>query len=254
MRQIVTIFTALGLLPMSAAAEELPGLAALNLKAQRGVEDDLTEMISEAALSVLRASKRFKSVIGSSDVAAMISAEQQKQALGCDDDSCLAQLGGALGVPYLLTGSLGTLGGRFMLNMKLLAVDEAKVAGRVTKMFDGERALGEGLQPALLELVNDAFGRKSKAESKPPVVAPPTTSKSSEPTYARWAGLSLGVVGAGLSAYSYAHVSTAQNAYDTDPSKDSQDALIEAAKIGNSTLTAGLVSLGAGVGLWWWGR
>ena len=67
MRQIVMIFTVLGSLPMSAAAEALPGLAALNLKAQRDVEDDLTEMISEAALSVLRASKRFKSVIGSSD-------------------------------------------------------------------------------------------------------------------------------------------------------------------------------------------
>ena len=71
----------------------------------------------------------------------MISAEQQKQALGCDDDSCLAQLGGALGVPYLLTGSLGMLGGRFMLNVKLLAVDEAKVAGRITKMFDGSAPL-----------------------------------------------------------------------------------------------------------------
>ena len=41
----------------------------------------------------------------------MLSMEQQKQALGCDDDSCLAQLGGALGVPYLFSADVGALGG-----------------------------------------------------------------------------------------------------------------------------------------------
>ena len=149
----------------STAAEDLPGLAALNLKAQRGVDASLAEMISEATLSHLRATRRFKSVIGSSDVAAMISAEEQKQALGCDEDSCLAQLGGALGVPYLLTGSLGKVGSRYMLNIKLLAVEEAKVAGRMTQMFASEDAIVDGLKRSLDSLLSDAFGAASPATS-----------------------------------------------------------------------------------------
>ena len=124
----------LGMLVLAAptTADERPGLAALNIKAERGVDESLVNILSDALLSQLKASERFASVIGSSDVQAMISMEQQKQALGCDEDSCLAQLGGALGVPYLLTGSLGAVGGRFILNLKMLWVDEARVVERVT--------------------------------------------------------------------------------------------------------------------------
>jgi hypothetical protein len=229
-----------------AQAEPLPGVAALNFTAKRGVDKELAELISEAALSVLRSSKRFKSVIGSSDVEAMISAEQQKQALGCDDDGCLAELGGALGVPYLLTGSLGTLGGRFMLNIKLLAVDEAKVVGRVTQMLDDERALGDGLKPALDALLADAF-------AEPPAAAPSAVAQGTKPWgRARWAAVGLGVVGAGLSAYSYSHVDQAQGAYNAAPSDSTSSQLIAAAELGNALLIGGLVSVGAGAGLWVW--
>ena len=77
MRPACLLAIATSLIPISAHAEDLPGLAALNFKAQRGVEDDLAEMISEAALRVLRDSKRFKSVIGSSDVAARFSVSRK---------------------------------------------------------------------------------------------------------------------------------------------------------------------------------
>ena len=254
MRPSFLIILFMSLTSVSAFAEELPGLAALNFKAQRGVEDDLAEMISEAALSVLRDSKRFKSVIGSSDVAAMISAEQQKQALGCDDDSCLAQLGGALGVPYLLSGSLGMLGGRFMLNIKLLAVDEAKVAGRVTKMFEGERALGDDLAPALRALLDDAFGAQAKPVKKTPDVVVATVSMPSNRRSLRWLGLALGASGTAVGIYSFSQVVAAQDAYNTSPSEDTQQTLIDTTSSANGLLVGSLVSVGAGAGLWWWSR
>ena len=167
-----------------AAAES--GLAVLNLKAQRSLEAGLAEMISEATLSHLRTTGRFSSVIGSSDVATMISAEQQKMALGCDDDSCLAEIGGALGVPYLLSGSLGNVGSRYMLNIKLLAVEEAKVAGRITQTFTSEDAIVDGLNAALDSLLNDAFGAPKTTTAKPAAAASPRR-------WSQWAGLGLGV-------------------------------------------------------------
>jgi hypothetical protein len=259
-RVVGLVWALITMLPGTASADERPGLAALNLKAQRGVDSDLAEMISEAALSILRTSRRFKSVIGSSDVADMISAEQRKQALGCDEDSCLAELGGALGVPYLLTGSLGSVGGRFMLNLKLLAVDEAKVAGRMTSLFEGERALVDGLKPALAALLKDAFGsrgpqRKAAAvATKAPAKAPSLQRTAKGPTnWKRWTAVGLGVLGAGLGAYSYTYVSDAQSAYNVAPSDSTSEELVAAADLSNTFLIGGLVSLGTGAGLWVWG-
>ncbi len=236
--------------------QEKPGLAALNLKAQRGVEPDLAEMISDATLSLLRASGRFQSVIGSSDIQAMITAEQQKQAVGCEDDSCLAQLGGALGVPYLLTGSLGVLGGRFMLNVKLLDVDQAKVAGRLTQMFGGERALADGLPGALDSLLKDAFGAKASAPVTATEVAPavaPQTVRPSGEAVKRGLGATFAGIGLSLGIYSYFQFSSAQQSYDEAPSDPTQQALIDAARLGDHLLIGSALSVGLGSALWLWG-
>ena len=42
---------------------------------------------------------------------------------GCDQASCVAQLGGALGAQYLLTGSLGLIGKTYVLNLKLIDIE-----------------------------------------------------------------------------------------------------------------------------------
>ena len=230
------------------AADELPGLAALNLKAQRGVDASLAELISEATLSELRAARRFKSVIGSSDVAAMISAEQQKQALGCDEDSCLAQLGGALGVPYLLTGSLGAVGGRFILNLKMLWVDEARVVERVTKVFADEAALIDGLNGAVGELTKSFQAADKGLEKSVEVMRQP---EASSPKSVVLPG-ALVAVGLGALGASYAVVLGAQNEHNTAQSVTSGDALETAVFAGNALLYTGLGSVAAGVAVWVW--
>ena len=81
------------------ASAEKPGLAALDIKASHGVPPELAQLMGEILLSELKSSGQFGSVLGSSDMQAMLDLEQQKTVLGCDEDSCLAQLGGALGCP-----------------------------------------------------------------------------------------------------------------------------------------------------------
>ena len=68
----------------------------------------------------------------------MVDMEQQKAALGCDDTNCLAELGGALGVPYLIDSSLSKVGGQFVLTLKILAVEDAKVAVSKVAMVKDE--------------------------------------------------------------------------------------------------------------------
>lgn len=79
-----------------------------------GVDPTLAENVSAVIVAEVHASGAFSSVIAKSDIASMLSLEQQKQVLGCDTDasSCLAEIGGALGVKRVVAGSLGRVGRR----------------------------------------------------------------------------------------------------------------------------------------------
>ena len=130
-------------------SEDKPGLAALDIKASHGVPAELAQLMGEILLSELKAGGTFGSVLGSSDMQAMLDMEQQKTALGCEEDSCLAQLGGALGVPYLLTASLGKLGPSFVVTIKIIEVDAAEVKVRAVE----NAAREEHLRPVVTYLV-----------------------------------------------------------------------------------------------------
>ena len=103
---------------VSAATTNKPGVAAMDIAAKEGVRPSVASLLSDAILSRLKESGYFGSVLGSSDIEAMLDLEQQKAALACGENNCLAELGGALGVPYLLTAALGGVGGKIMLNIK----------------------------------------------------------------------------------------------------------------------------------------
>ena len=58
-----------------------------------------------------------------------IDGELQRQlAGGCDEASCIAELGGALGARYLITGRIGKLGSTFSLNIKLIDIEKVSAA------------------------------------------------------------------------------------------------------------------------------
>jgi hypothetical protein len=232
------------LLPAVGSAEERPGLAALDVDAERGVDSSLAKLISEAILSELKESGRFATVIGSSDITTMINIEQQKQALGCEEDSCLAQLGGALGVPYLFSGSLGSVGGRYMLNLKLLQVEDARVAERMTRIFADERALVDGLKPALTHLL-----RTLKAPVSTSVATVQAPAKGAWKT---WVVGGMGALGLGLVGASFSLVEGAQSSHNSAPSVATAIALEDAVRLGNVGVVGALVVVGAGTAVWLW--
>jgi hypothetical protein len=110
-------------------------------------------------MGLLQDSKRFESIIGGADLRAMMDLEQQKTALGCGDTSCLAELGGALGVPYLLDMSLGRFAGQRVLNLSILHVDEAQVLHRASRIFPSDLAVLAYLPGLVEELLKGAYGK-----------------------------------------------------------------------------------------------
>ena len=186
----------------------------MDMKAVHGVEDSLAAVLNESFLVALKNSGKLGNVVGGSDLRAMLDLEQQKQALGCCDDCCLAELGGALGVPYLFYTSLAKVGSKYVMHYKVMAVEEAKVVVRGMKTAASDDALLEMPQILVTEAMAGMFQQAPSAPATQPApqAAAQAASPSSAPSAAapaqpsqpikmsRWLGVGLTVAGGGLAA------------------------------------------------------
>ena len=139
-------------------AADAQDIAVLDLEAVHGVKPSMAEVLSDILLSRLTESRRFKSIVAGEDLRDMISLEEQKQAIGCDDESCMTALGGALGVPLMAVPSIGRIGDQFILNFKVINVDDAKVLVRKTVSVRKEVDLPRGVLTLTEDALKALFG------------------------------------------------------------------------------------------------
>lgn len=104
----------------------LPRLLVFEFSATLGIDPDLARLLGEMTVARLQAIGRHE-VMSSADVATLLDAERQKQLVGCSDESCLAEIGGALGAELLVVGNVSRLGGRAVLTLKLIDTRETKL-------------------------------------------------------------------------------------------------------------------------------
>jgi hypothetical protein len=67
----------------------------------------------------------------------MLALEEQRQAAGCDDVACLAEIGGALGARYIVAGSVSRLEDRHFVNVRIIDALKADVVGSESEQFRG---------------------------------------------------------------------------------------------------------------------
>jgi len=150
MRILAGVLTlALGAAP--AAAAEKTKLAVLDL-AGKGVEANLAGNLTDIVTVSLNQLGVFD-VLSRADILQMLALEQQKQMLGCDDTSCLAEIGGALGVGLLVSGSIGKVGSSFIINLALTDTRAVKVLAREQRQVKSEDDLTAQLEAATRFLV-----------------------------------------------------------------------------------------------------
>lgn len=129
-----------------------PKIAVLALKAATGIDEATVRLLDEFLLTEVQEAGGFE-VLGSSDIASMMSLEEQRvQLTGCSDDSCLVEIGGVLGVNLLLASSVGAVGNRLLLNVKLLDVSTARVLKRTSEVMDNDQA-------RLIDAIKRAVGK-----------------------------------------------------------------------------------------------
>jgi len=120
-----------------------------------GISKDITFIVDELLLTELQ--QAGFEAIGPDDINAMVGFEKTKQTVGCDDASCVAALGSALGVDYLVVGKLANLEGAVVLTLKVIDVRKVRVLARANRMAEGGKsALPRIIAEAVQELIQHA--------------------------------------------------------------------------------------------------
>jgi TolB-like protein len=265
-------------LPAAASAAAKVKLAVTEVKSVQGVAVGTATILSDIVVSEV--ARHGYDVISQSDISTMIGFEKQKKMLGCDETSCLAEIGGALGVDYLITGQVGQIGTRYRISLLVVDSRKARVTGRAANFCDqNEDALARAAEATVAQLITSiragesnqlappvAAGRSPDAAPAPP---PPARDASAGRATASLGGrhmttdtwIALGTGGALVIGGSLAIVG-ARNRYDTLSAKQGSQGYFDAyhsqssgirtqAIVGTVALGAGVVAAGVGGWLYW---
>jgi len=115
---------------------------------------NLTEVLAAEVKSI-----DGTSVISPSDITSMLEMQASKDALDCSDTSCLAEIGGALGVDQLIVGDVGRVGDRFVVSLRIVNARNPEALSRVNESFEG---IESQLVPAVKQAARDLLGLAPK--------------------------------------------------------------------------------------------
>lgn len=164
-------------------------VAMLEPRAEPGVAQGTANLLGEVIASDIARSDKYE-LITASDINTLLSAERQKQLLGCsEDESCMAEIGSALGVDLMLDVSVGAVGNLRVLAMRLISTRQAAALRRESETVPGDA-----------ELVGAGHRLTAKLFDLPP---PPTRRERMLPGFLVLGGagaLTLGGVAMGISA------------------------------------------------------
>ncbi|MFL5322074.1 MAG: hypothetical protein ACJ790_20600 [Myxococcaceae bacterium] len=137
---------------LAAAPAERAQLLVQDLTVGAGIDPGTVTAITESLGAEIDRRGYFKSVT-SKDVQTLLGVERQKQLVGCNDasSSCLSELAGALGAPYVLSGSVSKLGSAIQLTLQMLDVGKAQTVARAIRIANDVDSLRATIPWALAE-------------------------------------------------------------------------------------------------------
>jgi TolB-like protein len=148
---VIPALAALVLLAGPTENKSLPKLAVMELTVAGGIEAGVSGPMTEAITTEVAAAGFFD-VLSARDVQTLLGAERQRQLLGCSEEgSCLAEMAGALGARFVLSGSLAKLGDTYQLTLQTLDTKKAQPVGRSTRLAKDLTTLHKQLPWAVSE-------------------------------------------------------------------------------------------------------
>ena len=227
------------------AAPQQPPLKVLVLDLRADDVPDSTARIIRDEITVVMSRDERLDVMSSEDLRRVVTVEAEKNALGCsNDESCLAEIGQALGARYIVHGSVAVLGSSTIIHLTLVDTD----AGRAVARETAETKTTDELLP----LLRAALGRvRARMLGEAPPTPAPQAGLSGLATLGLVAG-GAGVLGlaAGGAMMAAAWPAFANPAPPPEgPAPDEREAAQGLGQAGTLVLAAGAVVAAAGSAL-----
>jgi len=165
-------------LPAAGLAEEQVSIAVMEFNSKGGVTQKQMDALSDMLANEIRQLGDYR-VIGKSDISSVLRLEEQKRLVGCTDESCIAEIGGALGVRWVVVGNISKFGQAFLLNLKLIDVERIQVAAGFSEKIKGGE---EDLIDALPNAVKDIFTKARLKMHPGSKILEPTPEPIPQPT------------------------------------------------------------------------
>jgi len=125
------------------------------------------------------------SAIGMAEIRDMLGFERQRQMLGCSaDESCLAEIGGALGVDELVTVELVLVGQSYALTGRRLDMKRARVVQTFSRRF--EKRDGEELVNVVGPLIEGLWPDRALKSGMKRGLDPSVVARLNPPPLPRW--------------------------------------------------------------------
>lgn len=161
---------ALGLVVSLPAIADTPKLLVLSPRAARTSDRDLGVVVGELIVDAAGRARGL-TIVAEQEATAFLDPSTRKQLDGCaDDGACMIEIGGALGVSYLLAPALGGIGDQFLLTLRLFDAREGTLIARMNQtLARDEKVLAAALCPKVQELFSLA------AAQGVPVLAQPAS-------------------------------------------------------------------------------
>ncbi len=163
---------------------------------RHGVDARVGRLVTDALLQEVRKLRKL-SAIGYEEVRAMLEFEQEKAAMGCDEDSsCLAEIADALGVDVLVVGGLVRVGDESIFSLRRIDQSSASVTLQVQERLTP--AGGEEFLAAIGPAVEKLFPDRALRPGEERGVSPEIARLLNPPPLPLWSLLSAGAVTGGL--------------------------------------------------------
>jgi TolB-like protein len=215
-------------------------IAVLEFASKGGVTQKQMEALEDMLTTEIRGLGGFR-VIAGTDIRAVMRFEENKRMVGCDDESCAAEVGGALGVRWVLTGNVSLFGQTYLLNMKMIDTQRMQIAASVSKKIKGGQ---DELVDSLPALTHELLERADLLGEAGPAGGPAEVSagkKAPSRPYATWGHLTLWS-GVGLMAFG------GVSAYLASAAGDDYDQSGKSADLDRSRAWSGAMWAGFGLG------
>jgi TolB-like protein len=165
MSRLLKLTLLLLLLPATAQASSAgrERVVVMDIKSIQGVSEGTATILTDILVAEVSGLGVFE-VVGSREISALVGLERQRQLLGCNDSGCLAEIGGALGAEYLLSGQVGKIGSRYHLSLTLSSTSQARAVARESRFCDPN---DDALVAVAQEAVRSAFANLGVQSPQP---------------------------------------------------------------------------------------